>query len=183
MNRGYHLPVQHTIGARVYDLNTDFRELLDIIDCLEDSDLPPVLRWQIAMGLFYRQPVCPEHRQQAMEYLAFFLTAGRQDSPGPKLLDWQQDADAIISGVNRVAGQELRAVSYVHWWTFLSWFHAIGEGELSYLVSIRSKLAKGKKLETHEQEFYRQNKSRVDLKPRYSQQELLEQQRLNALLG
>ena len=102
---------------------------------------------------------------------------------GPKLLDWQQDADAIIAGVNKAAGQEIRSLPFVHWWTFLSWFHAMGEGQLSTLVTIREKLARGKRLEGWEKEFYRENKSRVDLKPRYSQEDLAEQERLKQLLN
>lgn len=54
---------------------------------------------------------------------------------------------------------------------------------MSTLVSIRDKLRRGKKLEKWEQEYYRKNKDRVDLKKRYSAEELAEQERLNKLLG
>ena len=71
----------------------------------------------------------------------------------------------------------------MHWWTFLSWFNAIGEGQLSTVVSIREKLQKGKKLDKWERDFYRENKQLVDMKKRYSTQELAEQERLKKLLG
>ena len=45
------------------------------------------------------------------------------------------------------------------------------------------KLRRGKKLEKWEQEYYRKNKERVDLKKRYSAEELAEQERLKKLLG
>ena len=183
MNALWQLPVTKKFGMQSFDLHADYREILEIFSVLEDPDLPEPVRWRIAMGLFYEQPVPWEHRQAAMEYLAFFLRGGQPEGkPGPKLLDWQQDADAIIAGVNQAAGQEVRALPFVHWWTFLSWFHGIGQGQLSTLVSIRDKLRRGKKLEPWEKEFYRENKHRVDLKPRYSEAELAEQQRLQKLL-
>ena len=85
--------------------------------------------------------------------------------------------------VNKVAGREIRGAEFLHWWTFLSWFHAIGEGQLSTLVSIRDKLRRGKKLEKWEQDYYRGHKDQVDLKKHYSAQELQEQERLKKLLG
>ena len=89
----------------------------------------------------------------------------------------------IVADVNKVAGTEIRALPFLHWWTFVSYFNAIGEGQLSTLVSIREKLRKGKKLEKREQEYYRKNKDKVDLKKRYSAEELAEQERLKKLLG
>ena len=50
----------------------------------------------------------------------------------------------IIADINKVAGTEVRSLSFLHWWTFLSFFHAIGEGQLSTLISIREKLRTGK---------------------------------------
>lgn len=65
----------------------------------------------------------------------------------------------------------------------IAYFHAIGEGQLSTIVSIREKLRTGKKLEKWEQEYYRKNKHQVDLKKRYTAEELAEQARLKKLLG
>ena len=65
----------------------------------------------------------------------------------------------------------------------MSFFQAIGEGQLSTVVAIRDKLRKGKKLEKWEQDFYRENKSRIDFKKKYSAEELAEQDRLKKLLG
>lgn len=176
------LPVQTRLGDDLFDLHADYREILQVIACLEDRSLPEPVRWLVALALFYGQPVPAPLRQQAMEYLAYFISCGEDSPPGPRLLDWQQDASAIIAGVNQVAGQEVRALPFVHWWTFLSWFHGIGEGQLSTLVSIRERLAKGKKLEPWQKDFYRENKHRVDLKKRYTRQEMQERERLNALL-
>lgn len=182
MTELWQLPVEAGIGGRTYPLHTDFRDVLEIISYLEDGELPEFLRWQIAVGLFFEGGVPEDHWQEAMEFLAAFIRCGEPDRPGPKLIDWQQDAPLIIADINRVSGQEVRAVKYMHWWTFLSWFHGIGQGQLSTVVAIREKLRKGKKLEDWERQFYRENKDRVDLKRRYTRQEIAERERLERLL-
>lgn len=181
MKDPYRLPMTLTLGGKQYPIHPDFRRVLQIISVLEDPQWPEFLRWQVALELF-----CPgvpdKHRSEAMGLLADFIRCGAADTPGPRLLDWEQDAHVIISDVNKVAGRELRAEEFVHWWTFLGWFHAIGQGQLSTLVAIRSKRAKGEKLESWEQEFYRQNKAAVDLQPRLTPQEQAEKDALRRLL-
>ena len=161
---GYELPETAVLAGERYPIRTDFRLILRLLQYMERQDLPLPLRWQVALQTFYERPVPPEAEGEAMEYLANFLSGGRQpERSGPKLLDWQWDAPAIISGVNRAAGTEVRSLPSLHWWTFLSFFHGIGEGQLSLLVGIREKLRKGQKLLPHEQEFYRHNRDWVQM--------------------
>ena len=178
------LPVEVTLGDQKYSLNGDFRDILEIFSYFSKPDLPDYVKWEIALALFYQQEIPEKDRQEAMKYLSWFLAGGKQeeDRPGPKLIDWEQDAPLIAADINKAAGQEIRAMPFLHWWTFLSWFHAIGEGQLSTVVAIRSKLAKGKKLESWEMEFYRENRFLVDFQRRYSQQELEEKEKLEQLL-
>ncbi len=167
------LPHQARLGGRAVAIHTDYRDVLQIIAWLngaEGADLPPEGRWYVAMRLFYPGfDALPRALwQPAAEYLAWFLAGGRPQpaAPGPRLLDWQQDAPLIVAGVNRAAGQDVRAMPYLHWWSFLACFDAIGEGSLSTVVAIRDKLRRGKKLEPWELEFYRTHRGVVDLPPR-----------------
>lgn len=180
----WELPTSAVIGGQEYPIHADYRDILEIMAYLDDPDKPEFLRWRIAVALFYEGEIPREVYPEAMEYLARFISQGEPGGrSGPRLLDWSQDALAIVSDVNRVAGREIRDEVFVHWWTFLSWFHAIGEGQLSTLVSIRDKLRRGKKLEKWEQDFYREHREQVELKKRFSARELEEQRRLNELLG
>lgn len=184
MSSLWQLPRNAVIGGKTYAIHADFRDILEIFTYLDDPELPEYLRWRIALALFYEGQIPQEDQQAAMEHLSWFISCGKeQGNPGKKLLDWEQDADMIVADVNRAAGQEIRGLPFVHWWTFLAWFHAIGEGQLSTVVAIRDKLRRGKKLEQWEKEFYRENKHRVDMKKRYSAQELAEQEALKKLLG
>lgn len=182
---GWELPVHAVIGGTTYELHADYRDILEIFSYFEDPDLPEYIRWQVALALFYEGQIPPQHRQQAMEYLVYFLNCGRteQAQPAAKLLDWQQDALLIVADVNKVAGLEIRELPFLHWWSFMAWFHAIGQGQLSTVVAIRDKLRRGKALEDWEKVFYREHKALVDLKPRYSRQQLQEKERLEQLLA
>lgn len=88
----------------------------------------------------------------------------------------------IVSDINKVAGCEVRALNFLHWWSFIAYFRSIGEGQLSTVVAIRDKLRRGKKLESWEKEYYRKNRKQIVLKPKYTAEELAEQKRLQALL-
>ncbi len=178
----WQLPTKARIGTREYPIHTDFRDILEILAYLDDPQLPEFIRWRVALALFFEGEIPTQDTAAAAEFLGDFIRCGSTDVPGPRLLDWQQDATLIISDVNRVAGQEIREAAHIHWWTFLSWFHAIGEGQLSTVVALREKLRRGKQLEPWEREYYRAHKAQVDLKKTRTPQEEAQIARLNALL-
>ena len=146
---GWELPKTADIGGKTYGIHADYREILDIFACLQDEDLPEFLRWRIALALFYEEEIPDEAYGAAARYFSWFVNGGRQETgdPGPRLLDWEQDAQVIVADVNKIAGREIRELPYLHWWTFYGLFQSIGEGNLSLLVGIRDKLSRGKKLE------------------------------------
>lgn len=183
MTNLWRLPTALTVGGKTYGIHADFRDILEIFSYFQDRDTPEFIRWQIALRLFYDSPVPPQHQKEAMERLAEFINCGQEESNGPQLLDWQADAGLIIADINRTAGQEIRQLGFVHWWTFLAWFHGIGEGQLSTVISIRDKLRRGKPLADWEKDYYQKNKARIDLPKAYSAEELAEKARLNTLLG
>lgn len=178
------LPVNAIIGGKTYEIHSDYRDILEIFSYFSNPELPDYLKWQIALALFYEGEIPEKDQEEAISFLMEFLCAGRQENhcPGPKLLDWQHDSDLIVADINKAAGQEIRGLAYLHWWTFLSWFHTIGDGQLSTVVAIRGKLARGKKLEGWEKEYYREHKHRVELPKHYTQQELQQRQQLERLL-
>ncbi len=185
--QGWTLPTTVTVGGKPYAVHTDYRDILDIIDHLQNTDDNEQERWYIAMALFYEnwRDIPAQNRQEAAERMAEFIACGKtQGKPGAKReIDWQQDAELIVGGVNKVAGCEVRALPYLHWWTFIAYFMNIGSGPLATVVGIRHKLAKGQKLEKWEQQFYRENKEIVDLRPQLTKEKEAEKQRLLALLG
>lgn len=79
-------------------------------------------------------------------------------------MDWQQDAPLIAAGISKAAGQDVRTLPYLHWWSFLAWFDAIGEGSFATVVAIRDKLRRGKRLENWELDYYRTHRAVVELR-------------------
>ena len=88
-----------------------------------------------------------------------------------KVIDWDKDALMIISAVNKVAGKEIRAEKYLHWWTFLSYYMAIGECTLATVVNIRRKLMKNEKLEKYEQKFVKDSPELFNRRDNYTKDE------------
>lgn len=177
---GWGLPTALAIGGKVYPVNADYRDILEIISCLQDADT--LTGRYVALSLFYEgfEDMPREDYPQAMEELVRFIDLGEEPEQGPtppKTIDWEQDRTVIVSEINKAAGLEVRSLPFLHWWTFVGYFQTIGEGQLSMIVSIREKLRRGKKLEPWEREYYQKNRSRVDFKQRYT---AAEQQALDA---
>ena len=171
----YDLPKTLKIGGKEYDIRTDYRPILDIMVALSDAELDDLEKALVTLRILYPdwQSIPQEDYQEAVEKAYWFINGGKEDKPkkSPKLMDWEQDFDYYIAPINRIAGQDLRGVQYVHWWTFLSYYYEIGECVFSTIVSIRSKKKKGKKLEKWEQDWYRDNKDIVDIKVKYTEAE------------
>lgn len=179
----YELPVTAQIGGKIYQLNTDFRTVLRIIGYLSDPELPPLFGWLGAIALFYREEVAAGDTAEAAAFIAEFISCGQDAKNAPRLMDWQQDADAIMADLSAVAGEDVRSKPYLHWWSFLALFQGIGQGQLSLRVSIRDKLRRGQKLEPWEREYCRTHRDKVTLRPIETQAQRQERQRLEKLLG
>lgn len=163
MMDGWGLPHSAKIGGMQYHINADFRDILQILTILNNESNPEIVRWQIAITLFYDGDIPTDYIGEAIQYLAGFINYEIvDDKPLPKMIDWEQDSRLIIAEVNKVAGQEIRSLPFVHWWTFLSWFCAIGDGRLATVVSIRIKNRRHQKLEKWEREYYNENKRIID---------------------
>lgn len=184
------LPRCAVLDGQEYEIRTDYRDILEVLRWLSggaDPQLKPEERWYIAMRLFYPgfAAMPADAWGAATAFLQEFLLAGRPEpQPGtPQLMDWQQDAPLIAAGIGRAAGQDVRTLPYLHWWSFLALFDAIGEGSFATVVAIRDKLRRGRRLENWELDFYRTHRTMVELRPAATAEEQAEKQRLLAMLG
>lgn len=172
----YQLPTSLNINGVMYPIRTDFRDILNILIPMSDSDMEEWEKQEVMYRIMYPDwqdiPVgafgvaC----EKAVEFIDYTVPDNR---PKPRTMDWEQDAAIIIPAVNKVAGKEVRAAEYIHWWTFLGYFMEIEDGMFSQVLSIRQKKARKKKLEKWEKEFERNNAALV----RLAEKESLEQRR------
>ena len=141
--------------------------VLDCFRLLQDTELDEDERILACLVVFYDELNGIEDLQrlgdieEAVKQMFSFFDCGQEETPGlktnVKVIDWDKDALMIISAINNVAGKEIRAEKYLHWWTFMAYYMAIGECSLSTVVNIRQKIIKGKKLEKYEQEYVNNN--------------------------
>ena len=175
------LPTSLNVAGEEYPIRTDYRVILTIFAAFNDPNLNDREKFTICLSCLYK--VIPDDYEEAMKQAMWFIDGAELLGNGSsvRLMDWEQDEGMIFAAVNRVAGKEIRAVEYLHWWTFLGFFYEIGEGRFATVVGIRSKMAKGKQLTKEERELLRDSGDTIKLKTRYSDEEIEEQERLKAI--
>lgn len=144
----------------------DYRTILDCFQALDDAELESTERLMASLLIFYEDLNSVDdilkipNLEELVTKMYDFFNCGEQSSGHEskyKLIDWKGDSQLICSAVNKVAGYEIRSVEYLHWWTFMGYYVAIGESPIATIVGIREKIMKGKKLESYEREYRRNN--------------------------
>lgn len=190
-------PQSICVNGNDYPIRTDFRVVKDLLIALSDKDMQGETEEEtsIIQTMLILEIMVPDYEkvkssdiEGLVKGIIEFVDMGIEPSKNNvRIMDWEQDAGLIIPAVNRVLGKEIRAESYLHWWSFLSAYLEIGECTFSHIIEIRSKKAKGKKLEKWEQEYISENKNVVLLKEKLSEEEKEDldkfKNELNDLLG
>lgn len=177
----YDLPTSVTVCGAEHPIRSDYRPVLDICAALTDPNLSGQEKTIVTLDIFYPgfADMPPEHYEEAVKRCFWFINCGEeeQERQAPKLVDWEQDFRYIAAPVNRVLGVEIRAVEYLHWWSFIAAYYEIGDCVFAQIVRLRDRLARGKPLDKTDREWYRKNRHLVDLKTSYTdaEQELLKQ--------
>lgn len=173
----WNLPTAVEIDGKEYAITNkcDYRMVLDVICALNDNELDDEQKLRTALYVFYEDISECTDTEKAIKEMYKIVAYGEEDDGQsenkPKLMDWEHDFNMLVAPINRVLGYEIRSVDYLHWYTFLSGYMEIGECQFQTIVSIRSKRAKGKKLDDWEKEFYRENKKMVDLPQNLTEEE------------
>lgn len=164
----YDLPKTVLLAGQSFAVRNDgdFRTVMDCFRALEDPELSKIERIISCLIIFYDGIDSVEDLDKlpdlelAYKEMVRFFNCGQEEvgaKSNYKLIDWDKDAVLICSAVNDVAQKEIRSEPYIHWWTFMGWYMAIGQCSLSSIVSIRHKRATGQKLEKYENQFVREN--------------------------
>ena len=162
------LPVTVDIGGCPWAIRSDFRAVLDALAALSDSELTPREQMAACLCILYPDWAQLPDLAEAFHAAMVFINQGREipenQPPKPRLVDWTKDVNMIAPAVDKVLGFSCRRCEYLHWWEFIGAFYDIGQGTFAEVVSIRSKRARGKKLDKAEQAFARDNADLVDIK-------------------
>lgn len=170
------LPTTVDVNGTTYQIQSDYRAILDILTALNDRGLDERDKAEAVLTIFFpsfdEMPV--SDYQEALNQCFRFIDRGqenREKKKQPEIMSWEQDFNLYIAPINRIAGCEVRALEYLHWYSFLAYYQEIGDCLYAQVVSIRDKKARGKSLDKQEREFYRRNRDIVDLKTTYSEAE------------
>lgn len=181
------LPESIGIGDTVYAIRTDFRDILKILCAFNDPELKDEEKVYVCLYILYPdyESIPKAEYEVAFKAALNFIDYGIEsdNAKSPRVMDWEQDENLIFSAVNKVAGYEVRAAKYIHWWTFMGYYMEMGDGTFSQILNLRIKRSKGKKLEKWEREFWQANKSICVLKPKLTEEEKERKDKLNALLN
>lgn len=179
----YDLPTSLKIGEVDYSIRYGWRAAMDIFAAFNDPDLDQEMRTEVLLRILFPEwqkiphNLMPEAIKKGCEFLDCGVKPDKKNQP--RTMDWEQDAGLIIPAINAVSGKEVRADPNVHWWTFFGWYMSIDDGLFATVLYLRQKKAKGKKLEKHEEEFYRENRQLIDL--RMPESEEIRQEKENIL--
>lgn len=172
------LPLAVNIDGKEYKIrnNCDYRMVLDVIIALNDTELDEQYRIICALTIFYEDLSDCENLQAAADGMMLIISGGEEEDKNdeyrPQMMDWEHDFGMLAPPISRILTYDIRTPDkYTHWYTFLGGYMEIGECLFATVVSIRKKRMNGKKLEKWEEEFYRENRSRVNLPLRLSEAE------------
>ena len=187
MDELWKLPKEICIHDEPYRIRTDYRAILDILKAAADPELTDQEKNIVMLEILYMNPeeIPPEHLEEALIKGKEFIDCGVREEGKEKvrLMDWEQDSPIIASAINKTVGKDVRSLKYMHWWTFMGAYMEIGDGLFHQVIMIRQKKAKKKKLEKWELEFYRKNRSLVDLDQKKQERSTEEKEALKTLLG
>ena len=120
------------------------------------------------MLIFYEDISAIDDFEVAIKEMFRIINSGEEQEENqeqkPALMDWEHDFSQLAPPISRVLGYDVRTPDkYTHWYSFLGGYMEIGECTFSTIVSIRSKRAKGKKLDKWEEEYLREHRKMVEL--------------------
>jgi hemoglobin-like flavoprotein len=161
------LPIAVEIDGEQHNIRNkcDYRVVLDVFSALNDNELTDEEKLKCALFIFYENLSEIENLESAVKQMFYIISGGEEQTNEnkPQLMDWEHDFPVLVAPINKVLGCEVRSVPYLHFYTFLSAYMEIGECVFSTIVSIRSKRAKGKKLDKWEEEYLREHRKMVEL--------------------
>ena len=164
------LPIAVEINGKSHPIRNkcDYRVVLDVICALNDNELTEEEKVKCALFIFYEDISAIDDFDAAIKEMFRIINGGEEQEESqeqkPQLMDWQHDFTQLAPPISRVLGYDVRTPDkYTHWYSFLGGYMEIGECTFSTIVSIRSKRAKGKKLDKWEEEYIREHRKMVEL--------------------
>ena len=157
------LPEHITVGRRHYRVDLDFRNVLRMMDVMEDETLLPSARNWRALRCVMRRP--PRDTAKAMEAVRRICFADTHKGGGQRLTSFDQDADLIRAAFRQVYGIDLWR-ERLHWVEFSALLAALPDGSrYADILGIRARpMPKATKYNAEEREWLAKAKASCALR-------------------
>ena len=160
------LPTKIMVNDNIYDINYDYRTIINILLAFEDSELTQEEKVFIMIENLYKTEIPQEDIEEALSKAIKFIDCGEDYSSNKtksRVYSFNKDANYIFTGVNSTHHIDIDEKPNLHWWKFVSFFMDMSsECMFGELVYYRTRKAEGK-LTKEEKQQYEKIKDLVDL--------------------
>ena len=137
------LPVSVDIGSEKYEIDADFRTIMNIEGIIFEKNFAKEMMKEIeinekdaitnakyydALKIFYKDNI-PDDLEEAMEKMLWFYSCGKEEiskqKTKKKVISFEHDFDYINAGFMQDYKIDLFEVDFLHWWKFMSLFSAL----------------------------------------------------------
>lgn len=168
------LPTKIKVNNHVYEINYDYRTIINIILAFEDDELTNDEKIYIMLKQLYKDEVLEEDMEDAIVKGIKFIDCGNDYSTNKvsnRVYSFNKDANYIFTGINSTHHIDIDEKPNLHWWKFVSFFMDMSsECMFGELIYYRTRKAEGK-LTKEEKKQYEKIKDLVDLEKVHVQSE------------
>jgi hypothetical protein len=158
-----HLPESVIVNGRKYRVDLDFRNVLRMLDTMDDQTLTPEARDWVALSCVMKKP-----KMEAFPAVKSLLFGDKSKDGGgeekKRVTSFEQDADVIRAAFRQVYGINLYK-DRLHWFEFTELLNALPEGNrYMEIIGIRARpMPPATKFNREEREWLAKAKQQVAL--------------------
>lgn len=173
------LPTKIEINNKIYDINYDYRTIINIILAFEDDELTYEEKIFIMIKNLYKEDIPEEDFEEACLKAIKFIDLGKDEkqknNSSARIYSFKKDGNYIFSGINSTHHKDIEEMPNLHWWKFIALFMDMSpECTFGELVYYRKRKLEGK-LTKEERQQYEKIKDLVDLETVHVQSEARKQ--------
>lgn len=160
------LPTKIKVNKNIYDINCDYRTIINILLAFEDIELTQEEKIFIMLNNLYKEKIPDEDIGDAISQAIKFIDCGEDytnNKTKTRVYSFKKDANYIFTGINFTHHIDIDEKPNLHWWKFVDFFMDMSsECMFGELVYYRTRKAEGK-LTKEEKIQYEKIKDLVDL--------------------
>ncbi len=160
------LPTKIKVNDNIYDINYDYRTVINILLAFEDQELTNQEKAYIMLKNLYKEEIPVDDVEEAINKAIKFIDCGKEytkNNSSERVYSFNKDANYIFTGINSTHHIDIDEKPNLHWWKFVDFFMDMSnECMFGELIYYRKRKIEGK-LTKEEKQNYEKIKDLVDL--------------------